>query len=97
MENAGCIRDLNVVVERCLGLLCILHCCMAMGRLQVAFSEDRLGDLPKDNAVAVHNVLFRARASAGWGPGLRLTKSSTGFVPHMGGNCATIGLSGGGR
>ena len=33
---------------------------MAMGRLQVAFIEARLGDLPKDNATAVQRVLYRA-------------------------------------
>ena len=45
------------MAERCLVLLYILHCCMAMGRLQAAFIEARLGDLPKDNAVAVQRVL----------------------------------------
>ena len=53
LENGWCIGDPHVVAERCLVFLCILHCCMAMGRLQVAFNEARLGDLPKDNAVAV--------------------------------------------
>ena len=55
-----CVGDPHVVVERCLVFLCILHCCMAIGRLQVAFIEARLGDLPKDNAVAVQCVLFWA-------------------------------------
>ena len=32
-----------------------------LGRLQVAFIEACLGDLPKDNAVAVQRVLYRAR------------------------------------
>ena len=41
------------MVERCVVLLCILHGCMAMGRLQLAFIEARLGDLPKDSAMAV--------------------------------------------
>ena len=40
----------------------ILHC-MAMGRLQVAFIEGRLGDLPKDKAVAVQRMLYRARTA----------------------------------
>ena len=48
------------MVDRCFVFLCILHCCMAMGRLQVAFIQARLGDLPKDNAVAVQRVLYRA-------------------------------------
>ena len=37
LENWGCVGDPHIVVERCLVFLCILHCCMAMGRLQVAF------------------------------------------------------------
>ena len=58
------------MVERCLVFLCILHCCMAMGSLQVPFIEARLGDLPKDKTVAVQRVLgpvrtgVRLRASA---------------------------------
>ena len=34
---------------------------MAIGRLQVAFIETRLVDLPKENADAVQRVLYRAR------------------------------------
>ena len=60
LENGGWVGDPHIVVERCLVFLCILHCCMAMGRLQAAFIEARLGDLPKDNAVAVQRVLYRA-------------------------------------
>ena len=51
------------MAERCLVFICILHCCMAMGRLQVAVIEACLGDLPKDNAVAVQHVLYRAHTS----------------------------------
>ena len=43
LENGGCLGEPHVVVERCLVFLCILHCCMAMGCLQVAFIEARLG------------------------------------------------------
>ena len=60
LEKGGCVGDPHVVLERCLVFLCILHCCMAMGRLQVAFIGARLGDLPKDNAVALQSVLYRA-------------------------------------
>ena len=49
------------MVDRCVVLLCILHCCMAIGRLQVAFIETRLVDLPKENADTVQRVLYRAR------------------------------------
>ena len=62
LENGGggCVGDLHIVVERGLIFLCILTCCMAMGHLHVAFIKARLGDLAKDNAVAVQRVLYRA-------------------------------------
>ena len=61
LGNGGCIGDPHIVVDRCVVFLCILHCCMAIGRLQVAFIETRLVDLPKENAGAVQRVLYRAR------------------------------------
>ena len=61
LENGGCTGDPHIVVDRCVVFLCILHCCMAIGRLQVAFIETRLVDLPKENADAVQRVLCRAR------------------------------------
>ena len=47
--------------ERCLVFLRIIHCCMAMGHLQVAFIEARPRDLPKDNTTAMQRVLYQAR------------------------------------
>ena len=61
LENGGCIGDPNIVVDQCVVFLCILHCCMAIGRLQVAFIETHLVDLPKENADTVQRVLYRAR------------------------------------
>ena len=61
LENGECIGEPNIVVDRCMVFLCILHCCMAIGRLQVAFIETRLVDLPKENADAVQRVLYRVR------------------------------------
>ena len=49
------------MVDRCWVLLCILHCCMAIGRLQVAFVEARPESLPKENAEAMQRLLYRAR------------------------------------
>ena len=57
----GVCRGTAIVAEWCLVFLCILHCCMARGRLQVAFIEARLGDLPKDTAVTLQHVLYQAR------------------------------------
>ena len=59
------------MVERCLVFLCILHCCMAMGHVQVAFIEARMRDLSKDNAAAVQRVLYRAHT------GVRLGASAS--------------------
>ena len=64
LDNGGCVGDQHLVVEWCLVFLCILQCCMAIGRLQVAFIDARLGDLAKDNAVAVQGVLYRASPGA---------------------------------
>ena len=61
LENGGCIGDPHIVVDRCVVFLCILHCCMAIGRLQVAFIETRLVDLLKANADAVQRVLCQTR------------------------------------
>ena len=61
LDNGGCRGDHPIVVDRCLVFLRILHCCMAMGRLQVAFIEARLQALPKDTTKAVQRMLYRAR------------------------------------
>ena len=61
LKNGGCIGDPHIVVDWCVVFLCILHCCMAIGRLQVAFLKTRLVDLPKENADAVQWVLYRDR------------------------------------
>ena len=53
--------DPHIVVDRWVVFLCSLHCCMAIGRLQVAFIETRLVDLPKENADALQRVLHQAR------------------------------------
>ena len=56
LENGGCIRDPHIVMEPCLVFLCILHCCMAIGPIQVAFIESCMGKIPTENAVAVQRV-----------------------------------------
>ena len=61
LDNGGCIAGPHMVVDRCCVFLCILHCCMAVGRLQVAFVEARLVSLPKENAEAMQRLLYRAR------------------------------------
>ena len=61
LDNGGCVAEPHIVVDRCWVFLCILHCCMAIGRLHVAFVEARLESLPKENAEAVQRLLYRAR------------------------------------
>ena len=56
LENGGFVGRPNIVVERGLVFLCILHCCMPMGRLLGAFLEARLENLPEDKAVAVQRL-----------------------------------------
>ena len=79
-KGGGCVGDLHIVVERCLPLRCIFHCCMDMGRLQGAFIEARLGDLPKDNVVAVQRVLYGARTSVRLGASAPLDGEETGAL-----------------
>ena len=57
LDNGRCIPEPHIVVDRCWVFLCILHCCMAIGRLQVAFVEARLESLPKENSEAVQQLL----------------------------------------
>ena len=48
------------MVDRRVVFLCLHHCCMPIGGLQVAFIETRYVDLPKENADAMQWVLHRA-------------------------------------
>ena len=66
-QLGGCVGDPHIVVERCLVFLCILHSCMAVGRLQVALIEAHQGNLPKKNTVPVQRVLYRARTGVSLG------------------------------
>ena len=60
LDNGTCKGDPHVVVDRCFVFLCILHYCMAMGRLQVAFIDAHLEALPKDTTEAVQRILCGA-------------------------------------
>ena len=39
LDDGGCVGEPHIVLEPGFVFLCILHCCMAIGRLQVAFIE----------------------------------------------------------
>ena len=64
LDNGGCIAEPHIVVDRC---LCILHCCMAIGWLQVAFVEARLESIPKENVEAVQQLVYRTPAGLNLG------------------------------
>ena len=61
LDNGGCIAEPPILVDRCWVFLCILHSCMAIDRLAVAFVKARLEVLPKENGEAVQRLLYRAR------------------------------------
>ena len=61
LDNRGCVGEPHIIVEQCFVFPCILQCCMAIGRLQVAFIEARVEELPKDTAAAVQRQLYQAR------------------------------------
>ena len=48
LHNGGCIAEPHIVVDRCWVFPCILYCCTAIGRLQVAFVKARLESIPKE-------------------------------------------------
>ena len=61
LGKGGGVGEPVIMVDRCVVFLSILHCCMAIGRLQVAFMEAPLVDLPKENAKDVQQVHYQAR------------------------------------
>ena len=79
LHNGRCVGNKHVVVEPCLIFLCIPQWCFAMGRAQVAFIEARLGHIPKDNAVAVQRMCYRARTGVKLDPSASLDEAE---APH---------------
>ena len=57
LDNGGCAGEPHILVDQCVVSLCILHCYMAIGQLQVAFILARLVLLPKENAETVQRDL----------------------------------------
>ena len=91
LKNGGCIGDPHILVDRCLVFLAILHCGMAMGRLQVAFIEARLEALPKDTTEVVQRILYRAYRGVKLG-----LAAAPNVVPRVRGAWGPIGLHPGG-
>ena len=63
LKVAGCLADLVLNIERCLVIGCILHCSMAMGRLQMAKIKRLAGERPNDHGsrATIHTVLHEHR------------------------------------
>ena len=56
---AGCTGEPRLVIAKNQIFLCILHCCMAFGRLFVAFLEAQVGNHPPQVAREVQKTLYR--------------------------------------
>ena len=61
LDATGCTGELLLVVAKNRVFLCILHCCMAFGRLFVAFLEAQVGNHPPEVARQVQQILYRNR------------------------------------
>ena len=61
LDAAGCTGEPRLVIARNRVFLCILHCCMAFGRLFVAFLEAQVGNHPPEVAGEVQKILYRNR------------------------------------
>ena len=61
LDAAGCSGEPLLVIAGNRVFLCILHCCMAFGRLFVAFLRTQVGNHPPEVAGEVHKILYRNR------------------------------------
>ena len=61
LDAARCTGEPLLVIARNRVFLCILHCCMAFGRLFVAFLEAQVGNHPPEVAGEVQKNLYRNR------------------------------------
>ena len=59
LEAAGCIAEPLLVIAKTRVFWCILHCCMVMQRLFVAFWEAQVGNHPREVAGEVEEILHR--------------------------------------
>ena len=61
LNAAGCTGEPLLVIAKNRVFLCILHCCMAFGRLFLAFWEAQVGNHPPEVAGEVQKILYRNR------------------------------------
>ena len=67
LDAAGCPGEPLLVIARNRVFLCILHCCMAFGRLFLGFLEAQVGNDPPQVAGEVHKILYRNPCGVRWG------------------------------
>ena len=61
LDAAGCTGEPLLLIATNRVFLCISHCCMAFGRLFVAFLEAQVGNHSPEVAGEVHKILYRNR------------------------------------
>ena len=61
LDATGCTGEPLLVIAGKRVFLCILHWCMAFGRLFVAFPEAQVGNHPPEVAGEVQKILYRNR------------------------------------
>ena len=78
---AGCSMHLVVVFARCQVVMCILHCCMALGRLQMAnierLANDRLAPGDQGPHAAIRATLHEHRTGCRLGKDASLHSEKT--------------------
>ena len=67
LDAARCTTEPLLVIARNRVFLCILHCCMAFGRLFVAFLEAQVGNHSPWVAWEVQKILYPTGVACGWG------------------------------
>ena len=61
LDAARCTGEPVLVIARNRVFLCILHCCVAFGRLFVAFLEAQVGNHPPEVTLEVQKIVYRNR------------------------------------
>ena len=67
LDAVGCTGEPLLVIARNRVFLCILHCCMAFGRLFVGFLEAQVGNHAPEVVGEVQKILYRNRCGVRFG------------------------------
>ena len=96
LDAAGCTGEPLLVIARNRVFLCILHCCMAFGRLFMAFLEAQVGNHPLEVAGGgykkpVWRVVWGAERTGPGGPVLGLGADGSAACMRRGGPTVASG------